>query len=114
MFVVYDNEEGIYGGHGDEQIRPDVGIIMSSHPIDHQLATNRQTYSHTVAVQDADEAKAQEAALAAEREAGARRAEAEASKRQQEAAHNDAVAAFQTLLAETVKDPGARWQVSPA
>lgn len=52
--------------------------------------------------------------MVAEREAGARRAEAEATKRQREAAHNDAVAGFQTLLAETVKDPNAKWQVSSA
>lgn len=52
--------------------------------------------------------------MAAEREAGARKAEADASRRQQEAAHNDAVAGFQTLLAETVKDPTSRWQVSAA
>ena len=46
-----------------------------------------------------------------DRVAGARRAEADATRRQREAAHNDAVAAFHTLLAETVKDPAARWQV---
>lgn len=63
-------------------------------------------------LQEVDEVKAKEAAVAAEREAGARRAEAEATKRQREAAHNDAVAGFQTLLAETVKDPNSKWQVS--
>ena len=78
------------------------------------VALQQHTYvTDAIAAQEADETKAKEAAAVAEREAGARRAEAEATKRQREAAHNDAVAAFQTLLAETVKDPSARWQVSP-
>ncbi|KAL0027442.1 hypothetical protein WJX77_001554 [Trebouxia sp. C0004] len=45
-----------------------------------------------------------------DRDAAAKKAEADAKRRQREAAHNDAVAAFQTLLAETVKDSSARWQ----
>lgn len=51
-----------------------------------------------------------------DRDAAAKKAEADAKRRQREAAHNDAVAAFQTLLAETVKDSSAKWQVgtSPA
>ncbi len=58
------------------------------------------------------EAKKREANAMHDREVAARQAEADAKRRQQEAAHHDAVAAFQTLLAETVKDPAARWQVA--
>ena len=36
-------------------------------------------------------------------------AKEEAARRQREAAHTEAVAGYQTLLAEVVKDPHLRW-----
>lgn len=61
-----------------------------------------------------EEAKIRGEAAAQEREAAAVRAQEDAKRRQKEAAHNDAVSAFQTLLAELVKDPYAQWKVGCA
>ena len=63
------------------------------------------------AVQEGEEVKRRQEQETLDREAAGKKAEADAKRRQREAAHNDAVAAFQTLLAETVKDSSARWQV---
>ena len=63
-------------------------------------------------VQEGEEVVKKQEQETADRDTAAKKAEADAKRRQQEAAHNDAVAAFQTLLAETVKDSSARWQVS--
>lgn len=63
------------------------------------------------AAQAGEEVKRRQEQETLDREAAGKKAEADAKRRQREAAHNDAVAAFQTLLAETVKDPSARWQV---
>ena len=62
-------------------------------------------------VQGEEEVRERQAQEEADRQKAADKAQADASRRQKDAAHNDAVAAFQTLLAETVKDPSARWQV---
>ena len=62
-------------------------------------------------VQEGEEAVRKQEQDTADRDTAAKKAEADAKRRQREAAHNDAVAAFQTLLAETVKDSSARWQV---
>lgn len=62
-------------------------------------------------VQAKEEAKKKDEAASKDREAALLRAQEDAKRRQEEAAHNDAVSAFQTLLAELVKDPYAQWKV---
>lgn len=62
-------------------------------------------------MQAQEEAKSRDEAAAEDRKAAAARAQDESERRQKEAAHNDAVLAFQTLLAELVKDPYAQWKV---
>ena len=62
-------------------------------------------------VQEGEEVVRKQEQETLDRDAAAKKAEADAKGRQREAAHHDAVAAFQTLLAETVKDSSARWQV---
>ena len=116
LWVAKFDKEGIYKGVGDG--KEHASEHTSGEPCCLNLTRSSRQYmymfTHVLLLCRKLTRQKQEAALAAEREAGARRAEAEASKRQQEAAHNDAVAAFQTLLAETVKEPSARWQVSEA
>ena len=63
-------------------------------------------------VQEGEEVVRKQEQETLDRDTAAKKAEADAKRRQREAAHNDAVAAFQTLLAETVKDSSARWQVA--
>ena len=63
-------------------------------------------------LQGEEEVREKQAQEEAGRQKAADKAQADATRRQKDAAHNDAVAAFQTLLAETVKDPTARWQVA--
>ena len=62
-------------------------------------------------VQEGEEVVRKQEQETLDRDTAAKKAEADAKRRQREAAHNDAVAAFQTLLAETVKESSARWQV---
>lgn len=58
------------------------------------------------------ERRKERAQLAREREMRLRmeRDEVEADRRKHRAAHSDAVAAFQTLLGEVVKDPDVMWR----
>lgn len=63
-------------------------------------------------MQAQEEAKKKAEMAGKDREAALLRAQDDAKRRQEEAAHNDAVSAFQTLLAELIKDPYAQWKVS--
>ena len=63
-------------------------------------------------MQAKEEARKKDEAASKDREAALLRAQDDAKRRQEEAAHNDAVSAFQTLLAELVKDPYAQWKVA--
>ena len=62
-------------------------------------------------MQAKEEARKKEETASKDRENALLRAQDDAKRRQEEAAHNDAVSAFQTLLAELVKDPYAQWKV---
>ena len=62
-------------------------------------------------LQAKEEAKKKDEAASKDREAALLKAQDDAKRRQEEAAHNDAVSGFQTLLAELVKDPYAQWKV---
>ena len=73
---------------------------------------NTQRKQQHASLQVEEEVREKQAQEEAERQMAADKAQADATRRQKDAAHNDAVAAFQTLLAETVKDPTARWQVA--
>lgn len=70
-----------------------------------------QALSNEDVLQAKEEARKKDEAASKDREAALLRAQDDAKRRQEEAAHNDAVSAFQTLLAELVKDPYAQWKV---
>lgn len=67
--------------------------------------------SRVLVLQTEEETRDRQAQEEADRQRAADKAQADAARRQRDAAHGDAIAAFQTLLAEVVRDPGARWQV---
>ena len=61
------------------------------------------------ALQKSERAAREEQRAAEDRRRALSAAQQEATRRQREAAHTDAVAGYQTLLAEVVKDPNLRW-----